>query len=215
MAQVKKTEVRDAILDAAFSLFSEQDYASTTVTQIARRAGVSQSNLYVYFGSKLDILWAVISPWLYRQFELLDLELTRIADPRARLERLLTALWGDIPNADNNLAVNLVQGLALAKPDENYSRDLLRFLEARLTRMLRDSLPPARWPLLENDDATAHLAFMAFDGFVLGARVKGRSERLPQIVRVTSALLLGEGIPAPEAFKKEQHSLLTESVSVD
>lgn len=211
MAQVKKNEVRDAILDAAFALFSEQDYASTTVAQIARRAGVSQSNLYVYFGSKLDILWAVISPWLFRQFELLDLELTRIADPNARLERLLTALWGDIPAADNNLAVNLVQGLALAKPDDNYSRDLLRFLEARLTRMLRECVPPARWPLLDDDDAMAHLAFMAFDGFVLGARVKGRSDRLSQIVRLTSALLLGETVSPHVGRKTEQHSLLTES----
>jgi AcrR family transcriptional regulator len=209
MAQVKKIEVRDAILDAAFALFSEQDYASTTVAQIARHAGVSQSNLYVYFGSKLDILWAVISPWLFRQFELLDLELSRISDPRARLERLLTALWGDIPTADNNLAVNLVQGLALAKPDDNYSRTLLRFLEARLTKMLRECLPPARWALLEGDDALAHLAFMAFDGFVLGARVKGRSERLGQIVRLTSALFLGEDLGPQEGDKKEQQSLLT------
>lgn len=215
MAQVKKTEVRDAILNAAFALFSEQDYASTTMAQIARRAGVSQSNLYVYFASKLDILWAVISPWLFRQFELLDLELPRIADPRARLERLLTALWGDIPTADNNLAVNLVQGLALARPDDNYSRDLLRFLEARLTRMLRDCMPPDRWPLLDHDDALAHLAFMAFDGFVLGARVKGRSERLPQIVQIASALLLGDDPRAMAAAKNDHQSLLTERSGKD
>lgn len=196
MAQVKKPEVRDAILQAAFELFSEKDYARTTVAEIARRAGLSQSNIYVYFGSKLDILWAVISPWLFRQFELLDLELARIADPRARIERLLTAMWGDIPAADNNLSVNLVQGLALSQPDDNYSRDLLRFLESRVTRMLGECLPPERQHVLENDDAFAHLAFMAFDGFVLGARLKGRSERLAQIVQITAGMLLGE-VPAP------------------
>jgi AcrR family transcriptional regulator len=197
MAQVKKAEVRDAILDAAFAVFSERGYARTTVAQIARRAGVSQSNLYVYFGSKPDILWAVIAPWLFRQFELLDLDLARISDPRTRLERLLTALWGDIPAADNNLAVNLVQGLALTGPGDSYSRELLRFLEARLTRMLRDCLPPSRWHLLEGDDALAHLAFMAFDGFVLGTHLKGRSDRLGQIVRTTATLLLGD--PGPPA----------------
>jgi AcrR family transcriptional regulator len=191
MAQVKKTEVRDAILQAAFELFSEKDYARTSIAEIAGRAGLSQSNIYVYFASKLDILWAVIAPWQYRQFELLDLELSRITDRRARLERLLAAIWGDIPEADNNLAVNLIQGLALSQPDDNYSRELLRFLEARLTRALRDCLPPERAHLLDGDDAFAHLAFMAFDGFVLGARIKGRSERLPQIVRLTADMLLG------------------------
>lgn len=198
MAQVKKTEVRDAILQAAFELFVEKDYARTTVAEIARRAGVSQSNIYVYFSSKLEILWAVMSPWLFRQFELLELELSHIAEPQARIERLLTALWGDIPAADNCLAVNLIQGLALTQPGDRYSRDLLRFLETRVTRILRDSLPPDRWHLLEGDDALAHLIFMAFDGFVLGARVKGRSERLPQIVRLKAALLI-EGAMQPDA----------------
>jgi len=40
MAQVKKSEVRDAILAAAFDLFSEKDYARTTIAEIARCAGV-------------------------------------------------------------------------------------------------------------------------------------------------------------------------------
>jgi AcrR family transcriptional regulator len=190
MAQVKKPEVRDAILQAAFDLFSEKDYASTSIAEIARRAGLSQSNIYVYFGSKLDILWAVMAPWQFRQFELLDLELARIPDPRARLERLLTAIWADIPAADNNLAANLVQGLALRQPDDNYSRDLLHFLEGRLTRALADCLPPERRHLLDGD-AFAHLAFMAFDGFVLGARMKDGSQRLPQIVRLVADMLLG------------------------
>lgn len=191
MAQVKKAEVRDAILKAAFELFSEKDYARTSVAEIARRAGLSQSNIYVYFGSKLDILWAVMSPWLFRQFELLDLELAKIPDARSRLERLLTAMWGDIPNTDSNLAVNLVQGLALTEPSDNYNRELLRFLEARLTRTLSDCLPENRREQLGQDDAFAHLAFMAFDGFVLGARLKGRSERLGPIVRLISDMLLG------------------------
>jgi AcrR family transcriptional regulator len=199
MAQVKKTEVRDAILAAAFDLFAEKDYARTTIAEIARRAGLSQSNIYVYFGSKLEILWAVMSPWMFRQFELLELELARIDDPRARIERLLTALWRDIPAADNCLAVNLIQGLAMTRPGDNYSRDLLRYLETRLTKILRDCLPSERWNLLEGDDALSHLIFMAFDGFVLGAQVKGPSERLPQIVRLWSAILMDGTMQPAEA----------------
>jgi AcrR family transcriptional regulator len=213
MAQVKKPEVRDAILNAAFELFSQKDYAQTTLAEIARAANLSTSNIYVYFGSKLDVLWAVMSPWLFRQIELLDLELARIKDPRARIERLLTALWSDIPGADNNLAANLVQGLALTGPSDNYSRDLLRFLETRVTRMLEDSLPPERRAVLGQDDAFAHLAFMAFDGFVLGVRLRGRSERLPEVVRLMTDLLLGEGpgraADAATRQNTDRQSLLT------
>jgi AcrR family transcriptional regulator len=204
--------VRDAILNAAFEVFSQKDYAQTTLAEIARAANLSTSNIYVYFGSKLDVLWAVMSPWLFRQIELLDLELARIKDPRTRIERLLTALWDDIPNADNNLAVNLVQGLALTGPSDNYSRDLLRYIESRVTRMLEASLPPERREILGKDDAFAHLAMMAFDGFVLGVRLRGRSERLPDVVRLTADLLLGlESRPevASAAPNTDRHSLLT------
>lgn len=196
MAQVKKPEAREAILQAAFGLFSQHDYASVTIAQIARRAHLSTSNIYVYFASKLDILWAVMSPWLFRQVELLDAELAVIPEPRARIERILTALWGDIPSADNNLSVNLVQALALSGPNDRYSGELLGFLQKRVTRMLADCLPAERRHVLGERDAFAHLAFMAFDGFALNTRLNGRSDNLQQIVRITTDLLLGEADPS-------------------
>ncbi|MET0207993.1 MAG: TetR/AcrR family transcriptional regulator, partial [Burkholderiaceae bacterium] len=62
MAQHKKTEVREAILEGAFELFSTQGYAATTLSQIAKSAGVSSGNIYIYFESKLDILYAIYDP---------------------------------------------------------------------------------------------------------------------------------------------------------
>ena len=194
MAQVKKADVRDAIIESAYKLFSEKDYSRTSMAQIARRAGLSTSTIYVYFSSKLEVLWAVMGPWLHREIELLDLELTQIEDPRARIERLLTALWGDIPAADNNLAINILQGVALSEPSDNYSRELLKYVERRVSQMLESALPPERVRVLGENDAFAHLAFMAFDGFVLGGRVKGRSDRLRSAVKVTTAMLLGEAL---------------------
>lgn len=191
MVQVKKADVREAILASAFELFSEKDYASTSVSEIARRVGTSTSNLYVYFPSKLDLLWAVLRPWLLRQIDQLELELRSIDDPRQRLERIFHVLWGEIPAADRNLSINLVQGVALSGPSDNYSRDLLLYLEQRLTGMIGACLPEDRQHMLGDDDALSHLAFMAFDGFVLTTRVKGRSKRLDSIVTVTVEMLLG------------------------
>ena len=56
MVQVKKPQSRAAILDAAQRLFRRQSYHTTTLAQIARAAGMSTANLYVYFDSKLKIL---------------------------------------------------------------------------------------------------------------------------------------------------------------
>ena len=72
MAQTKKVEIRQAILDAAYQLFSKHGYPDTNVTDIARSAGVAPANLYVYFPSKLEILFSIYGPWLTRQFD--DLE---------------------------------------------------------------------------------------------------------------------------------------------
>jgi AcrR family transcriptional regulator len=190
MAQVKKTAVREAILEAGFTLFSSQGYAQTSLSQIAQAAGIATSNIYVYFASKLDIMFALSRPWLLDQIERLDRETAGIPDPRARLARILTALWADLPAADNGFAHNIMQALATVGPQEIYSRELLLTLEARLSAMIRPCLAEDRQHLLDND-ALAHLAFMAFDGFVLNQKIRGTSRRMAQIVDITCTMLLG------------------------
>jgi len=192
MAQVKKADVRDAILESAFALFSRKGYAQTTISEIASDAGHSTSNIYVYFPSKLDILWAVMSPWLEDQFTQLEQEISSIAEPQARIERMLVVLWHDIPAMENKLAANLLQALALSEPQDNYSSDLLLRLEKRLSQMLFEALPAERRKILDDQDALAHLIMMAFDGFVLGTRLKRRSARLDPVVALVTGFLLGE-----------------------
>jgi AcrR family transcriptional regulator len=51
-----KGERRQDILDAALELFVENGFEDTTVQQIAARAGVAAGTVYLYFGSKRDVL---------------------------------------------------------------------------------------------------------------------------------------------------------------
>jgi AcrR family transcriptional regulator len=190
MAQVKKQAVHDAILEAAFELFSTQGYAETSQAEIAQAAGIATSNLYVYFDSKLDIMFALAGPWMFEQFDRLERDVRRIAEPRRQLERIFAALWRDIPAANNSFAYNIIQALATIGPEEVYSRKVLLMMEARLTNMIRSCLPPARHSLLD-DDAFAHLALMAFDGFGLNQRLQGKSRRIQKIIDVTCTMLLG------------------------
>jgi AcrR family transcriptional regulator len=191
MAQVKKHAVREAILQAAFDLFATQGYAQTSLAQIAQASGIATSNIYVYFASKLDIMFALSRPWLLAQIAALESQTASIAEPRARLSRILTALWSEIPAADNCFANNIMQALANVGPSEAYSRELLLILEERLSAMIRACLPPERHALLDKD-AVAHLSFMAFDGFVLNHKIRGPSRRMGAIVEVTCAMLIGE-----------------------
>ena len=59
---------RDRILDAAQRLFEAQGYNATGVAEILRESGANSGSLYHFFGSKEDLLVAV----LRRHVERLD-----------------------------------------------------------------------------------------------------------------------------------------------
>lgn len=58
---VRRKEARpQELLVSALALFVEQDYASTRLEDVARRAGVSKPTLYLYFKSKEELFKAVV-----------------------------------------------------------------------------------------------------------------------------------------------------------
>jgi AcrR family transcriptional regulator len=171
MAQVKKEEVREAILRAAERLFRRDGYQATTLARVAREAGISPATVYVYFDSKLATLYAVYDPWLRRQLGALAGRLAAIREPRARLRALLAALWRDIPGWQNCFANNLIQALATSTLRERYDPALLHWVEARVAEVLRDTLPPQRNNSLHHA-YLAEILMMAFDGFVIHRRLR-------------------------------------------
>ncbi|HCP78858.1 MAG TPA: TetR/AcrR family transcriptional regulator, partial [Pusillimonas sp.] len=64
MVQIKKNDMREAILVSAFDLFSRKGYTATTMADIARQAEMNVGTLYVYFDSKMALLYVIYRPWL-------------------------------------------------------------------------------------------------------------------------------------------------------
>jgi len=56
----RKAERPHEILEAAFGEFSRNGYATTTLEQIAERAGVTKGTIYVYFDSKEHLFISVV-----------------------------------------------------------------------------------------------------------------------------------------------------------
>lgn len=198
MAQVKKKAVRDAILTAAKRLFTAHGYSGTTLADIASESGVTTSNIYNYFPSKLRVLYALYEPWLDQRLEKLESEAARIDDPRKRLRKILMSVLRDIPSANNCFANNVLQALSTLAMDEPYSRDLLLRSEEKIARMIRNALPEARSRLVD-EELLAHLLFMAFDGFAVNYRITGPSkQRAEAIVDMLCNLILGSAaVPSP------------------
>jgi len=170
VAQIKKKEIRQAILDAAYKLFSKRGYSDTNIANIARTAGVAPANVYVYFPSKLEILFSIYEPWLTKQFDALEKSLQRTADPRQRLRKILSTLWREIPSADNGFANNMMQAISGANGRDGYSPALRLAIEERLATLLEDCLPAAD---RKNARDLASIMLMAFDGYALNFHLKG------------------------------------------
>ena len=141
MAQVKKPKLRQAILSASFTLFSESGYHNTTIAQIARLAKVSTANVYIYFPSKIHILYSLYEPWLLAHLDKVERDLAKEKSPPARLYRLVHALWCSIPADDNAFANNFIQAIATTDPTKGYRPELLRATLERLTAILQGALP--------------------------------------------------------------------------
>ena len=191
MAQVKKAHVRDAILKSADRLFKRKGYVSATTAQIAKGANVSESNLYVYFGSKFLIFITLYEPWLRAHVHALEGRIENDTDSRRRLKLILNTLWREIPSADNGFTNNLMQALSTVTRREGYRPHLLRWVEGRIESLIMASVPSARRAELGRRGLT-HVLMMAQDGFALNFRLTPSDTGLKKLIDLVCDLIIGD-----------------------
>ena len=189
MVQVKKPQTRDAILAAAGRLFRKRGYHLTTLSQIAKEAGVSTANVYVYFSSKLGLLYTIYDPWFRARLLRLERSLRRIRDRERRIYRLLHALWCEVPAESNSFVNNVMQAVSTSSPADKYEPALLRWAERRVGAMLREALPPERRKRLD-EDRLAHVVMMAVDGFAIAQHLRPGLRCDHATLRLMTRLLL-------------------------
>lgn len=188
MVQRKKTDVRNAILAAAFQLFSEKGYSETTLPAIARLAGVSTANVYVYFESKMAILFTLFTPWLEESLDKLESLLSKIPDPKLRLKKLLLALWRELPKENNGLAHNLVAALSSGSDRTAYSPQLREHFVERVAGWLNGCTSLR----MSECRQAATVIVMAFDGFAANVSLQHGVGCNPEMAELFSELLLGQ-----------------------
>ena len=105
MTRERKEAKRERILDAAVLEIARHGYHGTTVSTIARRAGVADGTIYLYFKNKEDLLVSIFERAMKRFNE----EAQRIVDEEGggaeeKLRRLV-ALHLTLLGEDRDLAV--------------------------------------------------------------------------------------------------------------
>lgn len=88
-----RTTKKDAILEAALTLFAEKGADATTTREIAEKAQTSEGNLYRHFEGKDDIVRTLFRLSAMRFAEVLDASAGDHEDPDARLAALVRGVF--------------------------------------------------------------------------------------------------------------------------
>jgi len=129
------TTTRDRLLDAAAQVFCERGYEGTTVSEVARRAGLTTGAIYANFKDKADMLLQTIER--DSAAVVAEMDAARNAGVKAvdRLMLMGRRMVGE-PDTDRLLFVEL---LAAARRDPDVGRrvtDALTAMESELARMM-------------------------------------------------------------------------------
>ncbi|MFN0263742.1 transcriptional regulator BetI [Tepidamorphus sp. 3E244] len=142
---------RQALIDAAIATIGERGSLDVTVSQIARRAGVSSALAHHYFGNKEALIIATMRHLLQELSRGVRQELARASDPRERISAIVRANFAAEQFAPSTVAAWLVfYVLAQESPE---ARRLWRVYSRRLASNLRHALRA-----LTNDAHAAHIA---------------------------------------------------------
>ena len=188
-------ERKRQILDAAVESFAERGFFRTRVTDIARRAGVADGTIYLYFRSKDDILIEVFE---VRMEELLT-ELSEAVAARdgavAKLEAFLE-LYVSLVERDAALAEVLTIELRQSeKFIREYVNDGFRRLLDLLARIVRDGQKAGEIRNGISPRLAARALFGALDEITLwGVLKRGRFDSA-RAAREVSTLVI-EGLTA-------------------
>ncbi|MEM6342470.1 MAG: TetR/AcrR family transcriptional regulator [Bacteroidota bacterium] len=138
-----REQSREKILRAAFELFAKKGYHSTSISQIAKHAGVAKGLIYNYFEKKEDLMTGVIT----HEFAQGDDFLAKIMAEKPGKDRLRMLFELSFQFITQNLEYQRLMGQLSMQLNE--FPDLIDMIQGRykvlmpvLTEMLRDSGHP-------------------------------------------------------------------------
>jgi TetR/AcrR family fatty acid metabolism transcriptional regulator len=110
----KKGEKYEAIIEAAVKVISANGYKNSQINKIAKKAGVADGTVYLYFDSKEEIMVDVFNEFLGGFIEQVRLEMESIGDTPGKLRKLVEAHLTILEKAYDLAVVVMVE---LRQPD--------------------------------------------------------------------------------------------------
>jgi AcrR family transcriptional regulator len=146
---------RQAIIEAALSVFAENGFGAARLDDVAARAGVAKGTLYLYFEDKEQLFEAVIRNAVSPLIERLEALATAPAIPlEAALEALAAMFEKEVLGTSRKLVVRLVisEGPRFPRIAKFYYRNVVEPMMALKTKLAEQAM--ARGEL--SSDALVH-----------------------------------------------------------
>lgn len=138
----RQEELHLRITKAAVHLHGSVGPARTTVSQVARLAGVRRATVYNHFPTDLDLFDACSSHWFSENPPPVPSDWARIADPRVRVQSALEALY-EYYDRGRDMLRNVLRDTPLVPAVEQIMKLKWWPLLDRMVEILAQDLPAA------------------------------------------------------------------------
>jgi TetR/AcrR family fatty acid metabolism transcriptional regulator len=189
------SEKYQRILDAAVEVIAERGYFSSPVSAIAKRAGVADGTIYLYFKSKDDVLRTAIDTTFAKFYQQVEDRFTTLKGPREQLEYIAEV---HLESAQVNRSMAILMQTEMrqsAKFIAEFSHHhLVRYIQV-VREVVRRGQQEGIFRMDISDGVVAHCMFGAIDELLSSAVFTGRVYDAKQTARQVMDVLLN-GIAA-------------------
>jgi len=194
-------ERRAEILSAAVRVLSRDGLAETTTRKIATEAGVNQAMLRYYFGSKDDLLFAVLQEMMRLTNEIVREVASTRGSIRETIADSLRAFWAHVESAPELQVMQYELTLyALRHPDSVWlARQQYDGYAAVVETLFEEAYANAHQACALPFADMAHFVVGGLDGLILqfiSDRDPGRARRALDHL-ISAVIALAEGASAP------------------
>ena len=163
------------ILDAAVEVIAERGYFNSPVSAIAKKAGVADGTIYLYFKSKDEVLQTAIDSTFGRFFGQVEEQFQSLADPRAQLEYIAQV---HLESHSLNRSMTILMQTEMRQSAQFLARfshhHLVRYIQM-VREVIRRGQEEGIFRRDISDGVVAHCMFGAIDELLSSAVFTGRT----------------------------------------
>lgn len=188
------SEKYQKILDAAVEVIAERGYFNSPVSAIARRAGVADGTVYLYFKSKDEVLKTAIDTTFARFYQQVEEKFRTLKGPREQLE-YIAEVHLESHRVNRSMAVLMQTEMRQsAKFIAEFSHHhLVKYIQI-VREVIRRGQQEGIFRTDVSDGVVAHCMFGAIDELLSSAVFTGRTYEAKATARqVMDVLLNGIG----------------------